>query len=130
MTETGETILNDTNMKETLTQNSKVMGIFEPSLVCGRLEKEKRARRMSRENGYTPFLHVESLVPSQHDRLTTVCKLLLIWEGMYMVGHQRSDLVLPVFPLYSGSPIRIHILAFLGNLPLPLPLQHMYRINH
>lgn len=51
MTETGETILNDTNMKETLTQNSKVMGIFEPSLVCGRLEKEKGARRMSRENG-------------------------------------------------------------------------------
>lgn len=51
MAETGETILNDTNMKEKLTQNSKGMGIFEPPLVCGRLEKEKGARRMSRENG-------------------------------------------------------------------------------
>lgn len=51
MKETGETNLNDTNMKEKLIQNSKGLGIFEPPLMCGRLEKEKGARRMSRENG-------------------------------------------------------------------------------
>lgn len=31
---------------------------------------------MSEENGFHSFLRVESLVPSQHNRLTTVCNLL------------------------------------------------------
>lgn len=62
-------------MKGKLIQNSKNLGISEPPLCVIGLRK-RGTRMMSEENGFHSFLRVESLVPSQHNRLTTVCNLL------------------------------------------------------
>lgn len=84
---------------------------------------------MSEENGFHSFLPVESLVPTQHNRLTIVCNLLadLLADLQSIVQGGSSG-------ISSGPPclssLQIHILPFLGDLPIPLSHQYMYRRNH
>lgn len=67
---------------------------------------------MSEENGFHSFLRVESLVPSQHNRLTTVCNLLVdLLADLQSIVQGGSSGISSGPPFLSS--LQIHILPFL-----------------